>query len=167
MWEGGLLTARALIAKGWREGEDVAFCLGYNGEHNTTAWSERRRPCSASSSARSSRSWPASPPKQIADANGGPIHLIGIADNPFVTVELQHADGFRLNAAGVANLAIDNPAVAAIASGDVGEIAIKGRGVATLTAKYAGTRRPSRFSGSVCRTCRSTPGSTARAHRNR
>jgi hypothetical protein len=75
--------------------------------------------------------------KQIFDPDGKPIHLMTVADEPYVTLEAQYEHNFQINLVNPI-FTPANPKLASIDAAGFGEIHSLAHGETTLTSTYAG-----------------------------
>lgn len=136
-WQNSLRLVNALIAKGWREGDDVAFFLDYAGVHDHASWAYQVPQMLQYLLRKQEPDLSGVVLKQVTDPDGRAIRLVSATEQPYVTLELLYTGGLRLNAASPV-LKSTNPQIATADGADFGRLQNHGRGVATITATYAG-----------------------------
>lgn len=137
MWQDSMTAAATLVKKGWREGDDLAFFLDYAGRHAQSSWAHQAAPMLHFLLRKQQPQLTGASLKLVTDADGRPIRLMQALDKPYVTMELHYTDGLRLNACSPA-IASENPQVVTVDLADYGRMDNHGRGLATLTGRYAG-----------------------------
>lgn len=130
---------QVLVNKGWVEGEDLAFQLGYGHLHGRTAQRERMR------NMLYFLLWKERPAvrgmalKPLADPQAGRLRLETAGDRAYLWPEVQYEHGFYLNAV-TARLRIDDSTVAVVDGGDPGRVKNVGPGRTMVTAEFAGLK---------------------------
>ena len=127
--------AKVLIDKGWREGEDVVFELGYGHLHGRTAMRERlpnllyfllrREPPAIRGLAL----------RPLADPWVSTLDLAAAGERAYVWPEVSFEHGFYFNSV-TARLQVDDSAVATVTAADPGRVRAAGTGRSVLRAEF-------------------------------
>ena len=126
---------KILLGKGWREGDDVAFQLGYGHKHGRTAMRERlpavfyfllrREPPAVRGLAL----------KPLADPAASTLDLATAGDRAYVWPEVRYEHGFYLNSVTIP-LRVADKAVAIVEKSDYGRVRAIGPGRSVLRAEF-------------------------------
>jgi predicted alpha/beta superfamily hydrolase len=128
---------RILLDKGWREGDDVAFQLGYGHKHGRTAMRERLRDVLYFLLRREPPAVLGLALKPLADPSAATLDLAAAGDRALVWPEVRYQHGFYLNSVALP-LRIDDSAVAIVDATDRGRIRAIGPGRTVLLAEFQG-----------------------------
>lgn len=128
--------AALLVKKGWTEGDDVAFQLGYGHTHSGTALRERMRDALYFLLRKEAPAVKGFSLRPLADPSATTMNLETAGDRAYVWPEVRYDHGFYLNSVAIP-LRIDNPAVAHI---EVARIHAVAPGSATVTAEFNGIK---------------------------
>ncbi len=128
--------AALLVKKGWREGDDVAFQLGYGHTHSRTAQRERTRDTLYFLLRKEAPAVKGLSLRPLADPSATALDLSTAGDRAYVWPEVRYEHGFYLNSVTIP-LRIDNPSVARVDSSRIHAVA---PGSATVTAEFNGMK---------------------------
>ncbi len=126
---------RLLIGKGWREGEDVAFQLGYGHRHGRTAMRERLPDVLYFLLRRETPAVRGLALRPLADPFASALDLETAGDRAYIWPEIRYEHGFYLNSVAVP-LHVDDSAVAVVDASDAGRIRAAGPGNSLVRAEF-------------------------------
>jgi predicted alpha/beta superfamily hydrolase len=130
---------RLLIDKGWREGDDVAFQLGYGHTHGRTAMRERLRDVLYFLLRHEPPAIRGLALKPLANPVPSTLDLSRAGDRAYVWPEVSYEHGFYLNSV-APSLRIDDSAIAVVETTDPGRIRAVGPGQSILRAEVSGRK---------------------------
>jgi len=128
---------KILIEKGWREGDDIAFQLGYGHTHGRTAMRERLRDVLYFLLRREPPAVRGLALKPLADPSASTLDLETAGDRAYVWPEIRYEHGFYLNSVSIP-MRVDDSAVAVVEASDRGRIRAIGPGRSLLRANFSG-----------------------------
>ncbi len=128
-----------LAEKGWVEGDDLAFQLGYGHLHGRTAQRERMRNMLYFLLRKERPAVRGIALKPLADPRATELRLETAGDRAYLWPEVQYEHGFYLNAV-TARLRIDDPSVALVDAREPGRVRNAGPGRTTVTAEFSGLK---------------------------
>jgi predicted alpha/beta superfamily hydrolase len=131
------LMTKLLIGKGWREGEDAAFQLGYGQIHGRAAMRERLRDALYFMLRRETPAVRGLALRPLADPSAAVLDLAAAGERALVWPEVRYEHGFYLNSVTVP-LQIDDTDVAKIDDAGPGRIRTIAAGRTALRAEYRG-----------------------------
>jgi predicted alpha/beta superfamily hydrolase len=130
---------KVLAEKGWVEGDDLAFAVGWGHLHGRTAQRERMR------NMLYFLLWKEKPAERgmalrpLADPAAAGLRLETAGDRAYIWPEVQYAHGFFLHAV-TARLRTEDATVATVDAGERGRVRNVGPGRTWVTAEFAGLR---------------------------
>jgi predicted alpha/beta superfamily hydrolase len=128
---------KILIEKGWREGDDVAFQLGYGHVHGRTAMRERLRDALYFLLRREPPAVRGLALKPLADPSASTLDLATAGDRAYIWPEIRYEHGFYLNSVAIP-LRVDDSAIAVVDASEQGRIRAIGPGRSVLRAEFLG-----------------------------
>jgi predicted alpha/beta superfamily hydrolase len=128
---------KILLDKGWHEGDDVAFQLGYGHRHGRTAMRERLRNVLYFLLWREPPAVAGLTLKSLADPSAAALDLAAAGDRSYVWPEVRYQHGFYLNSVALP-LRIDDPAVAVVDTTERGRIRAISPGRTVARAEFHG-----------------------------
>ena len=131
------VMTKLLIGKGWREGSDIAFQLGYGHLHGRTAMRERLRNALYFMLRREAPAVRGLSLRPLADPSATVLDLATAGERALVWPEVRHEHGFYLNSV-VIPLHLDDPGVAVVDDSGPGRIRAIAPGRTTLRAELQG-----------------------------
>lgn len=131
------VMTRLLIGKGWREGSDIAFQLGYGHLHGRTAMRERLRNALFFMLRREAPAVIGLSLRPLADPSATLLDLATAGERALVWPEVRYEHGFYLNSVAIP-LHLDDSAVAAVDDAGPGRIRAIASGRTTLRAEFQG-----------------------------
>jgi predicted alpha/beta superfamily hydrolase len=130
---------KVLAGKGWTEGDDLAFAVGYGHLHGRTAQRERMRNMLYFLLRKERPAVQGMALRALADPGAATLRLETAGDRAYVWPEVAYAHGFFLHAV-TARLGTADAAVARVDPAEAGRVRNAGPGRTWLTAEFGGVR---------------------------
>ena len=131
------VMTKLLVGKGWREGEEIAFQLGYGHLHGRTAMRERLRDALYFMLRREAPAVGGLALRSLADPSATVLDLATAGERAMVWPEVRYEHGFYLNSVAIP-LHVEDTKVAAVDDTGPGRIRAVAPGRTTLRAEFKG-----------------------------